>query len=201
MSMIRKIAACTVALGAVCAAIPVLAADAPSIVTVVKVTGENWFTRMEDGRRLPMARTIRSYVTSEIGPAKADAAQQGRLILRPRCQGCQRPRRRADGPGRFEGTLKRAMDRGIMVVTHEADNQMNTKVDVEAFDNAAYGAASTNALRMHGQRRQVDDLRRLARQPYAGAVGRRWRGNAKKYSGDGARRAEQRILRRRRTHL
>src|SRR4029079_7403295 len=41
----------------------------------------------------------------------------------------------------IEGALKRAMDRGIVVVTHEADNQKNTQADIEAFDNAAFGAA------------------------------------------------------------
>ena len=50
MSMIRKIAACSVAVGALCAATSsLIAQDKPSIVTVVKVTGENWFTRMEEG--------------------------------------------------------------------------------------------------------------------------------------------------------
>ena len=31
------------------------------------------------------------------------------------------------------------MDRGIKVVTHEADNEKNTDVDIEAFDNTAFG--------------------------------------------------------------
>lgn len=49
-------------------------------------------------------------------------------------------------PSVLEGTLKRAMDRGIIVVTHEADNQKNTHADVEAFDNADYGKALTERL-------------------------------------------------------
>ena len=38
------------------------------------------------------------------------------------------------------------MDRGIVVVTHEADNQKNTQADIEAFDNAAFGAALNERL-------------------------------------------------------
>jgi len=43
-------------------------------------------------------------------------------------------------PPTLEPALKKAMDRGIKVVTHEADNEKNTMVDIEAFDNSAYGA-------------------------------------------------------------
>jgi simple sugar transport system substrate-binding protein len=38
------------------------------------------------------------------------------------------------------------MDRGIKVVTHEADNAKNTMVDIEAFDNTAYGAGLNERL-------------------------------------------------------
>ena len=37
-------------------------------------------------------------------------------------------------------------DRGIKVVTHEADNEKNTMVDIEAFDNSAYGAGLNERL-------------------------------------------------------
>jgi simple sugar transport system substrate-binding protein len=49
-------------------------------------------------------------------------------------------------PAVLEGTFKRAMERGIVVVTHEADNQVNTMADVEAFDNADYGTALNERL-------------------------------------------------------
>lgn len=79
MSVYKKIAACTVALGALCAAQLAVAQDAPSVVTVVKVTGENWFTRMEEGV-VAYGKDNPAVSTSQIGPAKADAAQQLRLI-------------------------------------------------------------------------------------------------------------------------
>jgi simple sugar transport system substrate-binding protein len=40
----------------------------------------------------------------------------------------------------LEGVLKRAMDHGVKVMTHEASNLKNTQVDMEAFDNSAFGA-------------------------------------------------------------
>jgi len=36
--------------------------------------------------------------------------------------------------------LKQARTAGIKVVTHEASNQVNTDVDIEAFDNLAFGS-------------------------------------------------------------
>jgi simple sugar transport system substrate-binding protein len=49
-------------------------------------------------------------------------------------------------PPTLDPALKKAMDRGIKVVTHEADNAKNTMVDIEAFDNSAYGAALNDRL-------------------------------------------------------
>jgi simple sugar transport system substrate-binding protein len=43
-------------------------------------------------------------------------------------------------PAALEAVLKKAQSRGIVIVTHEADNQKNTDADVEAFENADYGA-------------------------------------------------------------
>ncbi|PID97790.1 MAG: autoinducer 2 ABC transporter substrate-binding protein, partial [Actinobacteria bacterium] len=43
-------------------------------------------------------------------------------------------------PGALEPVLKEAMDAGIVVITHEGASQENTMYDIEAFNNAAYGA-------------------------------------------------------------
>ena len=53
------------------------AQDKPTIVTVVKVTGENWFTRMNEGVDA-FGKDNPNVSTSQVGPAKADAAQQTR---------------------------------------------------------------------------------------------------------------------------
>jgi simple sugar transport system substrate-binding protein len=126
-------------MGSVFAAGSALAQTNKTIVTVVKLAGETWFTRMDEGVKEFGAKTP-GVTTSEIGPGKADAAQQERLIE-------DLIARKVDAiavvpfdPPMLEGVLKRAMDRGIKVMTHEADNLKNTMVDMEAFDNAAFGA-------------------------------------------------------------
>ena len=45
-----------------------------------------------------------------------------------------------NSPEALEEVLKQARAAGIKVVTHEASNQVNTDVDIEAFDNLAYGS-------------------------------------------------------------
>lgn len=137
MSTFKKLAACAVLLASVGTA--ALAAENQIIVTVVKLTGETWFTRMAEGVKAYGEQTP-GVTTSEIGPGKADAAQQERMIE-------DLIARKVDAiavvpfdPPVLEGVLKRAMDRGIKVVTHEADSMKNTQVDMEAFDNAAFGA-------------------------------------------------------------
>ena len=42
-------------------------------------------------------------------------------------------------PGSLEPLLKEAMDKGIVVITHEGSTQENTMYNVEAFDNKAFG--------------------------------------------------------------
>jgi simple sugar transport system substrate-binding protein len=139
MPKIRKLTALVIALGSLCAAQPLLAKDVPSIVTVVKVTGENWFTRMNVGV-VAYGKDNPGVSTREIGPAKADAAQQGHLIEDLIAQKVNAIAVVPMDPSASEGVLKRAMDRGIKVVTHEGDSVKNTQVDIEAFNNTALGA-------------------------------------------------------------
>lgn len=110
-----------------------------TIATVVKITGINWFTRMEVGVKEFGAQNpgIRTFQT---GPGQADAAQQLRVIEDLLAQNVSALAVVPFDPPSLEPVLRRAMERGIKVVTHEAENQRNTNVNVEAFDNAAYGA-------------------------------------------------------------
>jgi simple sugar transport system substrate-binding protein len=115
------------------------AATNETIVTVVKVTGVNWFNRMEDGVT-QFGKDNPGVTVSQTGPGRADEAQQLKIVE-------DLIARKVDAlavvpydPPTLEPALKKAMDRGIKVVTHEADNEKNTDVDVEAFDNMAYGA-------------------------------------------------------------
>ncbi len=145
MSFYKKVAACTVAIGALCAAQAVMAEDTPSIVTVVKVTGENWFTRMAEGV-VAYGQDNSKVKTSEVGPAKADSAQQLRLIEDLVAKNVSALAVVPMDPSALEGVLKRAMGRGIKVITHEADNLKNTQVDIEAFDNKVFGARFNEKL-------------------------------------------------------
>ncbi|MDV7145578.1 autoinducer 2 ABC transporter substrate-binding protein [Tropicimonas sp. TH_r6] len=126
------------ALAMVCIGLPAAAAD-KEIVTVVKVTGENWFTRMAEGVDKYGADTD-GITARQVGPAKADAAQQTAIIQDLIAQDVDAITIVPMDPSALEGVLRRAMKRGIVITTHEADNLQNTQVDMEAFDNHEFGA-------------------------------------------------------------
>jgi simple sugar transport system substrate-binding protein len=139
MSAFKKLAACVLLLGSVGLVGTVAAQESRSIVTVVKLRGETWFVRMAEGVKA-FGEQIPGVTTNEIGPGKADAAQQETMIEDLIAKKVDAIAVVPFDPPMLEGALKRAMDRGIKVVTHEADNLKNTQVDMEAFDNAAFGA-------------------------------------------------------------
>jgi simple sugar transport system substrate-binding protein len=165
------------------ASVELSAQTKPVIATVVKISGIPWFNRMEVGVKA-FGSANADVQASQSGPATADAAQQLKIIE-------DQVARRVNAlavvpmdPSVVEGALKRAMDRGIVVVTHEADNQKNTQADVEAFDNAAYGAALNERLAkcMGGQGKWTSFVGSLGSRTHiqwvdAGAA------NAKKYQG------------------
>jgi simple sugar transport system substrate-binding protein len=108
------------------------------IVTVVKLLGVGWFDRMEAGIKEYAQET--GVDASMTGADDASPEKQIKIIqdLIP-----QKPTAITvvpNSPQSIEGVLKQAMDAGIVVVTHEASNQENTHIDIEGFDNAAYGA-------------------------------------------------------------
>jgi simple sugar transport system substrate-binding protein len=144
MSMISKLAAGTMLAGlmAIGAA---HAEDKPSIVTVVKVTGENWFIRMNEGVDA-YGKDNPGVDASQIGPAKADAAQQTRIIEDLVAKNVSAIAVVPMDPSALEGVLRRASQRGIKVITHEGDSLVNTDVDIEAFDNKAFGARINEKL-------------------------------------------------------
>ncbi len=117
----------------------VVAAENQSIVTVVKLQGETWFVRMAEGVKEYGEKTP-GVTTEEIGPGKADAAQQEREIEDLIAKKVDAIAVVPFDPPMLEGVLKRAMDHGVKVMTHEASNLKNTQVDMEAFDNSAFGA-------------------------------------------------------------
>lgn len=108
-----------------------------AMVTVPKLTGIAWFNRMEEGvKEYAEATKLNAYYQ---GSSEADAAAQVKvledLIASKVAAICVTPFQ----PDAVEQTLKKAMDAGIKVITHEAPAIQNADYDVEAFKNADYG--------------------------------------------------------------
>lgn len=132
----------TVLAVAILAVAPVASQDSEeaeyTMATVVKLTGVGWFDRMEEG--IAMFDEDHPNVNAfQQGPAEADAALQVQVIEDLLAQGvdslCVVPFQ----PESVEPVLARAREEGVVVITHEASNQINIDYDIEAFDNAAYG--------------------------------------------------------------
>jgi simple sugar transport system substrate-binding protein len=142
----KLLARTTVAAVALAGSIGVLSAqDKPVIATVVKISGIPWFDRMNTGV-VAYQEANPDVVATQSGPATADSAQQLQIVNDLVAKGVNALAVVPMDPAVLEGTFQRAMDRGIVVVTHEADNQTNTNADVEAFDNADYGSALNERL-------------------------------------------------------
>ncbi|MEM1130127.1 MAG: autoinducer 2 ABC transporter substrate-binding protein [Pseudomonadota bacterium] len=116
----------------------VTAQDAPTIATVVKIAGIQWFNRMEEGVNQYAADTGAN--AFQVGPAQADPQQQAALIEDMIAQGVDALAVVPMSPEALEPVLERAMEQGITVVTHEAASQQNTSYDLEAFVNEDFGA-------------------------------------------------------------
>lgn len=108
------------------------------IATVGKIDGISWFNRMREGVEEFGAKT--GHDTFMQSPAQADAAQQVQIIEVLIAQGVDAICVVPFSPEALEPVLKKAMDAGIVVVTHEATSQQNTDVILEAFRNEDFGA-------------------------------------------------------------
>ena len=129
------------AVAAVAASLPMTTTaqdDAPSIATVVKIAGIQWFSRMEEGVNQYAADTGAN--AFQVGPAQADPQQQAALIEDMIAQGVDALAVVPMSPEALEPVLGRAMEAGITVITHEAASQQNTVYDIEAFVNEDFGA-------------------------------------------------------------
>jgi simple sugar transport system substrate-binding protein len=108
------------------------------IVTVVKLRGVGWFDRMEQGIKQFAKAT--GYDATMTGADDASPEKQIKIIQDLIASKPSAITVVPNSPQSLEGVLQQARSAGIKVVTHEASNQRNTDVDIEAFNNAAYGA-------------------------------------------------------------
>lgn len=108
------------------------------IATVVKVDGIAWFERMREGVRDFAEKT--GHECFLVGPPKSDAALQVQIVEDLIAQGVDAICIVPYSVEALEPVLQKARTMGIVVVCHEASNQKNADVIIEAFDNFAYGA-------------------------------------------------------------
>lgn len=115
-----------------------------TIAVVTKDNTANWFKRMEVGVNEFGEETGINVIQK--GPANADAASQVQVIDDMINQGVDALCVVPIDPGAIEASLQTAMEKGIVVITHEASNQVNTLYDTEAFTAEDFGAALMDAL-------------------------------------------------------
>lgn len=109
-----------------------------TLATCVKLIGIGWFDRMDTGIKEFADET--GHKTFLQGPPEADAALQNQILEDLIAQKVDAICVVPFSPEACEPVLKKAMEAGIVVISHEADNLVNVDFDIEAFDNYAYGA-------------------------------------------------------------
>lgn len=113
-------------------------------VNVVKLTGVGWFDRMDEGIAAFAAET--GIDATQTGADDASPEKQVRIVEDLIAQGVNAITVVPNSPESLEGVFQKARDAGIIVVTHEASAQKNADANIEAFDNAAYGATIMDNL-------------------------------------------------------
>lgn len=116
-----------------------------TIALVPKDATNPWFVRMEQGVKAFQDENPNLTVFQR-GPAETDAAQQIQVVEDLIAQGVDALCVVPHDPGAMETVLKKAMDQGIVVITHEASSQENCNWDLEAFDYDSYGAYIMDSL-------------------------------------------------------
>lgn len=108
------------------------------IAVVVKDSSNAWFARMDQGVKQFASDTgINAY---QKGPSSTDAAQQVQVIQDVINQGINALCVVPVDPAAVDPVLKEARAKGIIVITHEGSTCKNVDYDLEAFNNAGYGA-------------------------------------------------------------
>ena len=129
---------CATGLAAMVAENAALAQDEKTIAIAVKVAGDPWWSRMEEGlKEFDEANpNVRVFMQ---GVSQSDGALQAQLIEDLIAQKVDALGIVPISPQTLEPVIAKAQAAGIVVVTHEGETQPTKDFDVEAFDNAAYG--------------------------------------------------------------
>lgn len=130
---------------------PAADGDGPTMVTVPKLTGISWFTRLGEGTdRYAEDTGENAYMQ---GSGQADANAQVRVIDDLLAQNVEALNVVPFQPDAVEQVLGEAMDDDVVVITHEAPEIENADYDLEAFRNADYGENLMEQLatRMDGE--------------------------------------------------
>jgi simple sugar transport system substrate-binding protein len=107
-------------------------------IAVTTKTKCDWFDRLNVGIKRFAEET--GHDVFQLDPVTPDPALQVKIIEDFIAQGVDAICVVPTGVETVEPVLKKAMDRGIIVIAHEAANLNNCHYDVEAFDNYEYGA-------------------------------------------------------------
>ena len=115
-----------------------------TIAVVVKDGTSDWFKRMQIGvDEFGNSKTVN---VIQKGPANADAASQVQLVEDMINQGVDALCIVPIDPGALESVLEKAMEKGIVVISHEASDLKNTLFDLEAFTAKEFGNAMMKEL-------------------------------------------------------
>lgn len=115
-----------------------------TIAVVVKDMSDPWFLRMQEGvDAFADESGVNCYVK---GPSKTDSAEQIQVIETLIVQDIDALCVVPIDPEACKPTLKKAMDKGIKVITHEAAGFEMCDYDLEAFNNQEYGEAMMDEL-------------------------------------------------------
>lgn len=110
-----------------------------------KSTGIAWWDRMEVGNKRYIEASGNEVY--QVGPAgAADAAVQLQVVEDAIASGVDALTVIPSSPESLEPVLKKAMDQGIVVISHEAEIMQNVHYDLEAFNNYEYGAHMMDVL-------------------------------------------------------
>jgi simple sugar transport system substrate-binding protein len=114
------------------------------IVNVVKIAGIPWFNQMNKG--IELASNDLSVNAYQLGASTADPAQQVKIIEDLIAKGVDAITVVPNDVKVLEPVFKKAREKGIVILTHEAPDGHNADWDIETIDNNAYAKATMDAL-------------------------------------------------------